>query len=78
MDPRRQIGRRDTERGSKIDGRAAAETVAAARKSVVMAMLMQRRLPAVVGMLFGAGLVVSVIQMKRGMGVAADESERQQ
>ena len=43
-----------------------------------MAMLMERRLPVVVGMLFGAGLVVSAVQMKRGMGVAADESERQQ
>ena len=31
-----------------------------------------------VGMLLGAGLVVSAVQMKRGMGVAADESDRQQ
>jgi len=45
---------------------------------VVMAMLMDRRFPMMVGMLLGAGLVVSVIQMKRGMGVAADESDRQQ
>jgi len=29
-------------------------------------------------MLLGAGLVVSTVQMKRGMGVAADESDRQQ
>ena len=43
-----------------------------------MAMLMDRRFPMMVGMLLGAGLVVSVIQMKRGMGVAADESDRQQ
>jgi hypothetical protein len=43
-----------------------------------MAMLLERRLPVVVSMLFGAGLVVSAVQMKRGMGVAADESKRQQ
>ena len=78
IDPCRQIGRRDTERGGNIDGRAAAETVATARKSVVMTMLMERCLSVVVGMLLGAGLVVSTVQMKRGMGVAADESERQQ
>ena len=42
-----------------------------------MVMLMKRRLPVMVGMLLGAGLVVSVIEMKRGMGIAADESERQ-
>jgi hypothetical protein len=75
---RRQVGRRDTEDWRNINGRAAAEAVAAARKSVVMAMLMERRFSVMVGMLFGAGLVVSAAQMKRGMGVAADESERQQ
>jgi hypothetical protein len=42
-----------------------------------MAMLMKRRPPGMLGMLLGAGLVVSVIEMKRGMGIAADESERQ-
>jgi hypothetical protein len=78
MDPRRQLSRRDAEDRCDIHGRTAAEAVAAARKSVVMAMLMERCLPVVVGVLFGAGLVVSVIHMKRGMGVAADESERQQ
>jgi len=78
MGPRRQIGRRDPERGSKADGGAAAETVAAARKPVVMAMLMERRLPVAVGMLLGAGLMVSAAQMQRGMGVAAGESDRQQ
>ena len=45
---------------------------------MVMAMLMDRRFPMMVGMLLGAGLVVSVIQMKHGMGVAADEGDRQQ
>ena len=78
MDPRRQIDRRDTERGSNIDGRAAAEAVAAARKSVVMTMLMERRFCVMAGMLLAAGLVVSTVQMKRGMGIAADESDRQQ
>jgi len=78
MRPRRQIGWRDPERGSKIDGGAAAEAVAAACKPVVMAMLMERRFTVVVGILLGAGLVVSTVQRKRSMGVAADESERQQ
>jgi hypothetical protein len=78
MNLRRQIGRRDTEHGGDVDGRAAAEAIAPARKPVVMAMLMGRRFTVVVGMLFGAGLVVRAAQMKRGMGVAADEGERQQ
>ena len=43
-----------------------------------MAMLMDRRFSMVVGMFLGAGLVVRAAQMKRGMGVAADESQRQQ
>ena len=78
MDLRRQIGRRDSEDGSDINGRAAAEAVAAACKSVVMPMLLERRLFAVVGMLLRAGLAVSIVEMKRSVGVAADESERQQ
>ena len=78
MNARRQIGRRHGERGRKIHGGAAAEAVAAARKILVMAMLLGRRFPVVVGMLLRAGLVVSAVQMKRGMGVAAGESERQQ
>ena len=76
---RRQIGRRDTEDWRNIHGRAAAEAVAAARNPVVMAMLMERRFSVVVvGMLLGTGLVVSAVQMKRSMGVATDESDRQQ
>jgi hypothetical protein len=43
-----------------------------------MPMLMGRCFPLVVGMLFGAGLVLSAVEMKRGMGVAANEGERQQ
>ena len=78
MDPRRQIGRRDAEDATKIYDRAAAEAVATARKSVVVLMLMERCLSVMVGMLLGTRLVVSIVQMKRGMGVAADESDRQQ
>jgi hypothetical protein len=78
MHLRRQIGRRNTERGGNVDGRAAAEAVAAAGKPVVMAMLLERRFTVVVGMFLGAGLVVSAVEMKRGMRVAADESQRQQ
>ena len=78
MNLRRQIGQRDTEDWRNIHGRAAAEAVAAACKPVVMAMLMERRFTVVVGILLGAGLVVSTVQRKRSMGVAADESERQQ
>ena len=78
MDPRRQIGRRDAEDATKIYDRAAAEAVATARKSVVALMLMERCLSVMVGMLLGTRLVVSIVQMKRGMGVAADESDRQQ
>jgi hypothetical protein len=43
-----------------------------------MPMLMERRLSVVLSILLRAGLVVSVVQMKRSVGVAADESERQQ
>src|SRR6516164_2198587 len=43
-----------------------------------MTMLMERCLSVMAGMLFGAGLVVSIVEMKRSMGVAADESDRQQ
>jgi|SRR6516225_7568877 len=78
MNRRQQMRRRDTEDWRNIHGGAAAEAVAAARKSVVMAVLMKRRLSVVVGMLLGAGLVVSIVQMKRSMGIAADQSERQQ
>jgi len=78
MNSRLQIGRRDVKRGSKIRGGAAAEAVAAACKFVVELMLMERRFPGVVGMLLRARDVVRVVQMKRSMGVATDESQRQQ
>ena len=76
MDP--QIGRCDTEDWRYIHSRGAAEAVAAARKAVVMPMLMKLCLSVMAGMFPGTGLVVSVVQMKRGMSVAADESDRQQ
>ena len=79
MDLRRQFGRRDAEPGRKIDGRAAAEAVAAAGKSFVVRMLMERLcVSALVPMLFRARLAVNGVQMKRGMGIAARKRERQQ
>ena len=79
MDLRRKFGRRDAGIGRNIDGRAAAEAVAAAGKSLVVLMLMMRQaFSAVVRVLLRARLSVSGNRMKRGMGIAADESERQQ
>jgi len=43
MELRREFGRRDAGIGRKINGRAAAETVAAARKAIVVPMLVMRR-----------------------------------
>jgi hypothetical protein len=60
MNRRQQMRRRDTEDWRNIHGGAAAETIAAARKSVVMTMLMERRLSVMVGVLLGAGLVVNI------------------
>ena len=79
-DLRREFGRRDGEFGRKIDGRAAAEAIAAAGKSFVVPMLVMRRAlsGAVVPVLFRAKLAVSGIQMKRSMSVAARKCERQQ
>ena len=78
-DLRRQFGRRDAEPGRKIDGRAAAEAVAAAGKSLVVWMLMERLcVSALVPMLFRTRPAVSGIQMKRGMGIPADESQREE
>jgi hypothetical protein len=42
MELRREFGRRDAGIGPKIDGRAAAEAVAAARKAIVVPMLVIR------------------------------------
>ena len=78
-DLRRQLGRRDAELGRKIDGRTAAEAVAAAGKSFVVRMLMERLcVSALVPMLFRARPAVSGIQMKGSMSVAARKCERQQ
>jgi hypothetical protein len=79
MDLRGEFGRRDVELGRKIDGRTAAEAVAAARKSLVVPMLMMRRVfSGVMCVLFRARLAVSLIQMERSMGIAARKRERQQ
>ena len=42
MDLRREFGRRDAAIGRKINGRAAAEAVAAARKAIVVPVLVMR------------------------------------
>ena len=79
MDARPQVDGRDAERGRQIGGGGAAEAVAAAGKSLVMPMLVLRfGVPVMVGVLRGTGRAVSDVQMKRSMGVAAGESERQQ
>jgi hypothetical protein len=79
MDFRRKFCRRDAELGREIVHGTAAEAIAAARKSLVVLMLMVRRgISAVVGVLFGARFGVRGIQMKRSMGIAARERERQQ
>ena len=81
MDSRRQVDGRDAERGRQVGRGGAAEAVAAAGKSLVMPMLMlmlRFGFPVVVGVLLGTGSAVSDVQMKRSMGVAAGESERQQ
>jgi hypothetical protein len=79
MDLRGEFGRRDAEPERKIDGRAAAEAVAAARKSLVVPMLMMRRVFfTVVCVLFRTRLAVSLIQVKRSVGIAARKRERQQ
>jgi len=78
MDVRRQMGRHDAERGNKIGAGAAAEAIAAARKPLVVPMLVLRfGLAVVVSVFLRARLVVSGVQMKRSMGTAAGESERQ-
>lgn len=77
MNARRQVGRRHALRGREIDGGATAETVAAAGKSLVVPVLMFG-FAVMVGVLLGAGLGVRHVQMKRGMGIAVRQCERQQ
>jgi len=78
MELRRKFGRRDARIRRKINGRAAAEAIAAARKAIVVPVLVMRRgFSAVVRVLFGARLAVSGVQVKRSMGVAACKRERQ-
>jgi hypothetical protein len=42
MELRRELGQRDAELGRKINGRAAAEAIAAAGKSIVVPILVAR------------------------------------
>ena len=80
MDARRQVDGRDAECGRQVRGGGAAEAVAAAGKSLVMPMLMlvlRFGVPVMVGVLLGTGRAVSDVQMKRSMGVAVGQSERQ-
>ena len=79
MDLRRELCRSHAELGRKIDCGAAAQAVAAARKTLVVLMLMMRqRFSGVVGVLFRARFGVSGTQMKRGLSIAARKRERQQ
>ena len=72
------MGWRDTERLGKIGRGATAEAIAAACKSLVMPMrMLGLGFSVIVGVLFRTRFVVSGVQLKRSMGVAADESQRQ-
>lgn len=77
MQPRREFCRRGAEIGREIRGRAAAETIAAARKIFVVLMLVMGW-PGVMGVLFRTRLGMRGAQMKRGMGVADCQRKRQQ
>jgi hypothetical protein len=79
MDLRGVLRQSDGERRRETSARATAQAVAAARKSmVVLILVVWRGFPAVVGVLFRDRREVSTSQMQRGTGVPADESERQQ
>lgn len=78
MDLRADLGPSDGELWRKIGRGSAAQAVAAARKSVIVPMLVIGcSRSGLVHVLFRAGSGVSATQMQRSMGVAADESERQ-
>jgi hypothetical protein len=77
MQRRRGVCRSGAELGCEIRGRAAAETIAAARNIFVVLMLVTGW-PGVMGVLFRTGLGVRGAQMKRGMGVAGCQRKRQQ
>jgi len=79
MDLRRVIRQNDGKLRRETSAKGAAQAVAAARKSmVVLILVVWRGFPAVVGVLFRDRLGVSTAQIQRGRGVAADESEGQQ
>jgi hypothetical protein len=79
MDLRRELCRAHAELRGKINSRAAAETVATVRETLVALMLMVRGVfSSMVGVLFRAGLGVNGAQMKHGVSIAARKCERQQ
>lgn len=81
MHARGELDQSYAELGRDIGCRGAAEAVAAARKALVVAVLMLMRgsgFPVVVGVLLRAGLGMSDIHMQPGMGVAARKRKRQQ
>jgi hypothetical protein len=79
MDLRRELRRSGVGLGCNVGCRVAAEAVAAARKALVVLVVMVRRgFSVVVGVPLRAGLGVRGRQMKRGMRVAVRKRERQQ
>jgi hypothetical protein len=79
MNARQQIGRRHGERRRKINGGGAAEAIAAAGESLIVPVLVLSFVFALmVGVLLGAWRRMNGVQMKRGMGIAARQRERQQ
>ena len=79
MDLRPQLCSSDGELGRKKDCGSAAQAVAAARRSVIVPMLVMRRgCPDVMDVLFRTGIQVSRNQMQRGVSIAGGERQRQQ
>jgi hypothetical protein len=79
MDPCGKLCRRDAELGRNTGDGAAAEAIAAARKAVVVLMLMVLRgFSGVVGVPVRTRVGVSGAQLKRGMGVAVRQGDKQQ
>ena len=79
MDLRPQLCRSDGELGRKKGCGSAAQAVAAARRSVIVPMLVIRRgCSDVVDVLFRTRIQVSGNQMQRGVSIAVGERQRQQ
>ena len=79
MDLRPQLCRSDGELGRKKGCGSAAQAVTAARRSVIVPMLVMRRgCSDVVDVLFRTGIQVSGNQMQRSVSIAVGERQRQQ